>query len=319
MTRSSNLRVEILTEGKGNIVRDCPGTKNHICCGYKVIDIIEGCILFCSYCILRHYLNHPEIRIVKDIGYVISQIKDAIEKEKRHILRFGTGELSDSLALDRKFRLNIPLIEFFGDEKKAIFELKSKWAGIDHLLPFLNKYTVISFSLAPKKIIQNEEKRTSSLRKRLNVLQKAIDKGCYVGLHFDPIIMYPGFEADYKELIDDVSREVDLKKVIWVSMGLLRFPKGLYELFLKERRINLLHGEFVRGEDGKFRYLKKRRIEALRYLYELLLEKEDSLFIYFCMERPYVWREVTGEELKESEDLIRKFDERIIAFYGGSI
>lgn len=309
----------VFTEGKGKIVRDCPGTKNHICCGYKTIDVIEGCVLFCSYCILRCYLNNSEIRISKNIEYIVTQIKEMIYNEDRHVLRFGTGELSDSLALDRRYRLNIPLIEFFGDEKKAILELKSKWASIDHLTPFLNKYTVISFSLAPQRIIESEEKRTSSLKRRLLTLKKAIDRGCYVGLHFDPIIIYEGFEKDYQYMIEDICRVVDLKRVIWISLGLLRFPKTLYRIFLEERRTNLLYGEFVRGEDGKFRYLKKERIRVYRYLYELLKEKENSLFIYLCMERPHVWKEVTGEELKNSEDLVNKFDERIKSLYGGNI
>jgi len=101
-------------ETKGDIVRNCPGTKHHICCGYKTIDLVEGCILSCSYCILKEYINTPNIKINSDIPYILSQISEAIDAEKTHILRFGTGELSDSLAIDRRYRLNQPLVEFFG-------------------------------------------------------------------------------------------------------------------------------------------------------------------------------------------------------------
>ena len=104
-------------ETRGNIVRDCPGTKNHICCGYKTIDLIEGCILSCSYCILKYYINSEGISVHGDIPYILSQIEEAIDAEDRHVLRFGTGELSDSLALDRRLRLNKPLIEFFGEKR----------------------------------------------------------------------------------------------------------------------------------------------------------------------------------------------------------
>ena len=61
-------------EAKGHIVRDCPGTKNHICCGYKTIDLIEGCVLSCSYCILKAYINGPDIKINRDVPFIISQI-----------------------------------------------------------------------------------------------------------------------------------------------------------------------------------------------------------------------------------------------------
>jgi spore photoproduct lyase len=306
-------------EAKGNIVRDCPGTRDHICCGYKTIDLIEGCILSCSYCILKSYINSPGIKINTDTPYILSQIKDAIEEEKTHILRFGTGELSDSLALDRKYRLNRPLVEFFGAEKKALLELKSKWASLDHLIPYLNPYTIISFSLTPQRIIDMEEKRTSPLHKRLKAAMKAQQAGCFVGLHLDPIVIYEGFEKDYYYLIEDVGRMLDPAKVIWMSMGLLRFPPRLFNDFLEKGLKNLLFGEFIRGEDGKYRYIKKERIRVYRMLYDLMKSKWPGLFIYFCMEREDVWKEVTGLELRESEDLMELFDDRVRSCFGRDI
>jgi spore photoproduct lyase len=306
-------------EARGNIVRDCPGTKNHICCGYKTIDLVEGCILSCSYCILKSYINSPDIKITRDYNYIFSQLNVAMEKEKNHILRFGTGELSDSLALDQRFDLNRPLIQFFGEKKKALFELKSKWAYIEHIRDFLNPYIIISFSLAPQSIINKEEKKTSPLYKRLKAARRAQDAGCFVGLHFDPIIIYPGFEKDYEYLIHDVGRILDLERVIWVSLGLLRFPPRLFEEFLEKRRKNLLFGEFIRGEDGKYRYIKSERIKIYTMLYNQLKSKLDSLFVYFCMERSDVWKAVTGINLDNNEGLIKLFDKRIHDLYGGAL
>jgi spore photoproduct lyase len=242
-----------------------------------------------------------------------------MEKEKNHILRFGTGELSDSLALDQRFDLNRPLIQFFGEKKKALFELKSKWAYIEHIRDFLNPYIIISFSLAPQSIINKEEKKTSPLYKRLKAARRAQDAGCFVGLHFDPIIIYPGFEKDYEYLIHDVGRILDLERVIWVSLGLLRFPPRLFEEFLEKRRKNLLFGEFIRGEDGKYRYIKSERIKIYTMLYNQLKSKLDSLFVYFCMERSDVWKAVTGINLDNNEGLIKLFDKRIHDLYGGAL
>jgi spore photoproduct lyase len=234
-----------------------------------------------------------------------------------HIPRFGTGELSDSLALDRKLKLNEHLITFFGEKKKGLLELKSKWASIDHLRPFLNPYTVISFSLAPPRIISEEEKRTSPLHKRLKTLRKAQDLGCFVGLHFDPIIIYPGFEKDYEYLIEDVGRILDLSRVLWVSMGLLRFMPKSMARFLGEGSKNLLAGEFTRGEDGKYRYIKAERVRVYRMIHDLLKAQGGELFVYLCMERSDVWEQVTGRRLATNEELIRLFDTRIQEFYGG--
>ncbi len=300
-------------------MRDCPGTKNHVCCGYKTIDLIEGCVLSCSYCILKYYINADGIKIHNDIPYIVSQLDEAIEGETAHILRFGTGELSDSLALDRKYGLNRPLVEYFGTKKRALLELKSKWASIDHLAPYLNPYTVISFSVAPQKSIDREEKGTSPLYKRLKAARKAQNLGCFVGLHFDPVIIYDGFEKDYQYLIEDIGRLLDPSRIIWVSLGLLRFPPKLLDHFIENERRNLLHGEFIRGEDGKYRYIKGERIEVYKMLYRQLKNIDSSLFVYLCMERSDVWEAVTGKRLADNEALIGLFDERIRTLYGGDI
>jgi spore photoproduct lyase len=307
----------VRTETKGNIVRNCPGTRHHVCCGYRTIDLVEGCILSCSYCVLRGYLNAPHVKVHDDLPYILAQVENAMDAEKAHVLRFGTGELGDSLALERQLGLHRPLMQFFGEKKRALLELKSKWASVEPVKDVLNPYTVVSFSLAPPRIIEQEEKRTSPLRKRLKVLRKVQEAGCFVGLHFDPIIIYPGFEKDYYYLIDDISRILDLKRVIWVSMGLLRFMPKLFNLFILEGRRNLLHGEFIRGEDGKYRYIKPERIKAYKMVYDLLKDKESDLFIYLCMERADVWRQVTGTEVTVTEELVALFDRRVKEFYGG--
>jgi spore photoproduct lyase len=306
-------------ETKGDVVRDCPGTRNHICCGYKTIDLVEGCPLSCSYCVLQAYIKAQGIKIRKDMDGILAEVTRTIEGETSHVLRFGTGELSDSLALDRRYGLNRRLVEYFGNTGKAILELKSKWASIDHLLPCLNPYTVISFSVAPQRMINSEERRTSPLYKRLKAARKAQNAGSFVGLHLDPIVIYDGFEKDYYYLIEDLSRMLDLKRVIWVSMGLLRFPPQLYNKFIEEDRKKLLYGEFVRGEDGKFRYIKQERIRIYTMLYDLLKAKEEDLFVYLCMERADVWGKVTGSRLEDNEALIGLFDKRINTLYGGRL
>jgi spore photoproduct lyase len=307
----------VRTETKGNIVRNCPGTRHHVCCGYRTIDLVEGCILSCSYCVLRGYLNAPHVKVHDDLPYILAQVENAMDAEKAHVLRFGSGELGDSLALERQLGLHRPLMQFFGEKKRALLELKSKWASVEPVKDVLNPYTVVSFSLAPPRIIEQEEKRTSPLRKRLKVLRRVQEAGCFVGLHFDPIIIYPGFEKDYFYLIDDISRILDLKRVIWVSMGTLRFMPKLFNLFLMEGRSNLLHGEFIRGEDGKYRYIKSERIKAYKMVHDLLKDKESDLFIYLCMERADIWRQVTGTEVTATEGLVALFDRRVKEFYGG--
>jgi spore photoproduct lyase len=306
-------------ETPGNIVRKCPGTKHHICCGYQTIDLVEGCVLSCSYCILKAYLRDDTIRISCKPEAIIAELDGMIDHRTDHILRFGTGELSDSLAIDRRYNLNRFLVDYFGHKRKAILELKSKWADFSHLLPHLNPYTVISFSVSPQRFIDAEETRTSPIHKRLKAARLAQDSGCFVGLHFDPVVIYDGFERDYRYLIADIGRMLDPARILWISLGTLRFPPALYDLLLQRRRRYLLSGEFIRGEDGKYRYIKTERIRIYRMLHRLLKDIDPGLFIYLCMERADVWKEALGIDLKDSEGLIGLFDERVKNLYGGTL
>jgi spore photoproduct lyase len=306
-------------ERPGSVVRKCPGTKHHICCGYQTIDLVEGCVLSCSYCILKAYLRDDTVRISCKPESIIGELDGMIDSNPRHILRFGTGELSDSLAIDRRYNVNRFLVDYFGAKRKAILELKSKWADFRHLLPHLNPYTVISFSVSPQRFIDAEETRTSPVHKRLKAARLAQERGLFVGLHFDPVVIYDGFERDYRYLIADIGRILDPARILWISLGTLRFPPALYGLLLERRRRYLLTGEFIRGEDGKYRYIKTERIRIYRMLYRLLTDIDPSLFIYLCMERADVWKEALGIDMKDSEGLTGLFDERIKNLYGGTL
>ena len=314
-----NLQKVQFVENATDIIRQCPGTKHHICCGYQTIDLIEGCPLSCSYCILKAYLKNDAIKVSYDPEATTRELDRRIDGQTEHVLRFGTGELSDSLALDRRLKLNHFLVDYFGEKKKAILELKSKWADFRHLIPHLNPYTVISFSVSPQRFIDSEEKRTSPIRKRLKAARLAQDNGCFVGLHFDPVVIYDGFERDYRYLIEDIGRMLDPEKIIWISLGLLRFPAALHGQLIENKRKYLLTGEFIRGEDGKYRYIKPERIRIYKLLYKLLKKIDSRLFIYLCMERADIWKEVFGIALKDNEGLIRLFDKRIKNLYGGMV
>ncbi len=306
-------------ESSTDIIRQCPGTKHHICCGYQTIDLIEGCVLSCSYCILKAYLKNDAIKVSFDPEAIAGELDRRIDSSRDHILRFGTGELSDSLALDGRLNLNGFLVDYFGKKKKAILELKSKWADFRHLIPHLNPYTVISFSVSPQRFINAEEKRTSPIHKRLKAARLAQDLGCFVGLHFDPVVIYDGFERDYRYLIEDIGRILDPEKIIWISLGLLRFPAALYGQLIEKERKYLLTGEFIRGEDGKYRYIKPERVRIYKLLYKLLKNIDSRLFIYLCMERSDIWKEVFGLSMQDNLSLIQLFDNRLKNLYGGML
>ena len=84
--------------------------------------------------------------------------------------------------------------------------------------------------------------------------------GYKVAFHFDPMIHYPDWEKGYQDLVDQILDAVPPDRIAWISLGTLRYISSLKsvvdERFPKSR---VFLGEFVTGEDGKMRYLKKIR------------------------------------------------------------
>ena len=123
-----------LLEYSGELLKPCPGTTNHICCGYQILNVATNCPLDCSYCILQSYFNEPDLRVFINIKERIEEVLHLIDSHPDKIFRIGTGEFTDSLALDPLVGWADMLVPLFAKRKNAILELKPKPPIIDRLL-----------------------------------------------------------------------------------------------------------------------------------------------------------------------------------------
>ncbi len=306
----------LITPFYGRRLKPCPGTSNHVFCGYHVINAITNCPMDCSYCVLQGYLNNPFLTLYSNWGDLLQEIESFLSMRPQSFLRLGTGELSDSLALDKVFPISPFLIPFFAQRNHAVLELKTKSAEVDHLLHLDHgRRTIISWSLNPPEIIEEEEKGTVSLENRIAAAQKCQGRGYPVGFHFDPIIFYEGWEKGYQETIDLLFRRIDPRGVIWISLGGFRYPPQL-KAIAQERfpDTKIFLGELFPGRDGKFRYLKEIRVEMYQKMVRLLREVDASLFLYLCMESKEVWERVFGWAPENSRHLNQLFEERLKGF-----
>ena len=306
----------LITRFYGRRLKPCPGTSRHICCGYYVINAISNCPMDCSYCVLQGYLNNPFLTLYTNWDELLQEIETILSGQSRSILRLGTGELSDSLALESIFPISQQLIPIFAEKSNAMLELKTKSAEVDMLLHLNHRgKTVISWSLNPTQLVEEEENGTASLNERIDAAKRCQEAGYPLGIHFDPMIDYEGWEKGYEELVDFLFSRIDPKRTIWISMGGFRYPaqlKGIAEKRFPKTRIFL--GELFPGRDGKFRYLKAIRVEMYRKMVKWLKEVSPDLFIYLCMESREVWEEVFGWSPENSGHLNHLFEERVREF-----
>ena len=313
LSLSEGKRIVLLTRYPGKLVKPCPATNSpYICCQYTVINQANQCPFDCTYCILQGYLEYPLNRIFVNIEDIFREVETLQQEGPGRFFRFGTGELGDSLALDAISHMADEWIPFFNKRRNALLELKTKSVKIDSVLKHDPKHIVVGWSLNPPSIIQKEELFAATLDERLEAAKSCQDAGFLLSFHFDPILWFPGWQDNYSELIDQLFQIIDWRRVAWISLGTLRFPPALKPVI--ESRFpgsDIVYEEMIRGEDGKQRYPRPRRIQMYREIYHHLKKDRPDLFVYFCMEAPSVWKQVTGEMPESNADLDFRFAKSI--------
>ena len=306
----------LITHFYGRRLKPCPGTSNHICCGYYVINAISNCPMDCSYCVLQGYLNNPFLNLYTNWDDLLQEIDAFLSIDRQCLLRLGTGELSDSLALESIFPFSQFLIPFFAERHNGILELKTKSANVNDLL-YLNHRgkTVVSWSLNPPKIIEEEEMGTAPLKERIEAARRCQEEGYPLGFHFDPIIYHEGWEREYQQTVHQLFKQIDPKRVVWISLGGFRYPPKL-KAIAEERfpKTQVFLGELFPGRDAKFRYLQEIRVEMYQKMAGWLKEINPDLFIYLCMESKEVWEKVFCWAPQNSRHLSQLFEKRVKKF-----
>jgi spore photoproduct lyase len=307
-------RTLLLARFRGTFVKPCPGTAEMLCCRYVVLSPIVNCPLECTYCVLQSYVNRPAITVHTNVEECLSQLDSYLAAvAPGGLVRLGTGELADSLALEEPTGWAERLVHDVAGRTNAVLELKTKTALVEPLLGLDHGgRTIVAWSLNPEGIVRREELKTVSLDSRLDAASRIQAAGYLVAFHFDPLIHYPGWEADYRALVDRLARAVDSRRVAWISLGGLRFMPGLKPV-IKARfpKSRLPGGEFVLGQDKKLRYLAPLRASMYRAITGWLKEWDEELLIYLCMERGSLWESALGERPSDRAAVEQQFRSRL--------
>ncbi len=300
---------------KGKFFRKCPGTKNYFCCGYKIFHFAEGCPLDCTYCILQCYFNRPGIKLWGNLlEDGLKELEDVLNwyKKEKKVLRIGTGEFADSMALEPICNVSETLINFWQvKDPYAVLELKTKVALSEE---YYKKFKpdpriIFAWSVNTEKIVKNEEKMAASFEKRLESAKLAVKHGFTVAFHFDPIIFYPDAEKEYPKILERILNKIPPERIAWISLGTLRYPKELKEI--AEARFpetKIYSYEFIEGLDGKKRYFIDLRKKLYNSFKTIIKSVENQVTFYFCMERERTWEEVLEKNISGSDGVAAILD-----------
>ena len=283
-----------ITRNRGRFVRQCPGTRQYTCCGYKILHVGTFCSMDCSYCILQTYFHPPVLQLFANHDVMWQELDQLFQTKA--ISRIGTGEFTDSLIWEQWTDLSAQLIPRFAHQQRAVLELKSKSVAIDALehLDHQRK-TIAAWSLNTPRIIASEERGTASLEARLKAAARCQKWGYPVAFHFDPMVIYPGCEAEYREVVQRLFDVIAADNIVWISLGTFRHMPALKPLIQKRFDTSkIIYGEFITGLDGKMRYFKPLRIELYRRMADWIRQRAPQVMVYLCMEDEQVWKRSLG-------------------------
>ncbi|GBR75854.1 spore photoproduct lyase [Candidatus Termititenax persephonae] len=300
----------ILARQRGRFLKKCPGTKEHICCNYHTLNIAVGCPYDCTYCFLQSYSNTPFYTIYTNLDEMLAEIKSQVKGK----IRLGTGELTDSLAMERRthfVREYVPQICAISPEITLELKTKSNWTlGEDEasLLAQFRSQLVFAWSVNPQDLIDSDEYGTAPLLERIHAAQTAAASGYRVALHFDPIIYGQDWAERYQVVLDLLKVNIPPEQIAWLSLGTFRFTPALKPIV--ERRFpdsTLVYGELFPGRDRKMRYPEPIRVKIYRQLLKQIAAISPRIPVYLCMESPEVWQKVYNRLPRQVENLSELF------------
>lgn len=301
-----------ITQNLGAVIKDCPGTSQYTCCDYTILHTGTFCTMDCSYCILQAYFHPPLLRYFVGKEKIAQSLNSIFKQNK--IFRIGTGEYTDSLIWEEISDLPSFLVKKFANQNNSILELKTKTVNIDSLKNIdHNGKTIISWSLNTEKVINTEERSTSSLKARFKAAKKCESWGYKLAFHFDPVVIYDGCIEEYKKVIKTIFENVSPKNIVWISIGSFRFMPHLKPII--EKRFpdsKICYGEFILGLDNKMRYFKPLRINVYKNMIDQIKKYAPEITTYFCMEDRKVWEECFGFFPEEEGALGKMLDQSAV-------
>ena len=263
----------LIHQEKYDFLKPCPCSCGSAGCGYNLINLGFGCRFECEYCFLQQYQNLHAILWPANVDEFLQKLDEGkFNKGPFDRPRIGSGEFTDSLVFDDITQYSQALVPFFRARPKWQFEFKTKSVNIGGLLNVGGcENVVVSWSVNSSKITDEAEHFTPGLTARLQAACEVARAGYRIGFHFDPVVIYDGYEKDYVHTVQEMADTLPADKIAWISVGTLRFSRELKKQIETRFPDNfMLDGEFLLDFDGKMRYGDSQRIAAYQFLVPLL-------------------------------------------------
>ncbi|MBQ5391977.1 MAG: DNA photolyase, partial [Spirochaetales bacterium] len=203
--------------GKCPCPRDGEQTR---CCNLKTLDAVQQCAFACAYCSIQSFYSQNEIRVLSDLKQHLEDMR--LEEGTWHI---GTGQSSDSLLLGDDYGTLTALASFARLHPDVVVELKTKSARTDWIKMDLPQNIVSTWSLNAETPALKEEHLAATPEARIKAARACAQSGHLVGFHIHPMVLFNGWQDEYKSLIMSLCDNISPENVVMIGIGTLTFTK----------------------------------------------------------------------------------------------
>lgn len=238
-----------------------------------------NCVYDCEYCYLKGMYPSANVVLFVNLEDTFSGLEKMLAQ---HPVYLCASYDTDLMAMEGIAGYVKAWNDFAAAHPRLTIELRTKSAN----LPLIERMPVLSnviyaFTLSPQAVIDAYEHGTPALYQRIACAAAVVQKGYPVRLCFDPMIYCPDWEKHYSDMLKQVYEQVNMAKIMDVSVGSFRVSQE----YLKKMRKNEPGSAVVQfpyeNDGGVYHYpaeLTKRMENSLAGQLSMVLAPEKIFF-----------------------------------------
>ncbi|MCX7694727.1 MAG: radical SAM protein [Caloramator sp.] len=241
-------------------------------------SIMMNCIYDCEYCYLQGMYTSSNIVIFVNIDDYFKEVEELL---KMHPVYLCISYDTDLLAFEGLTNYVREFVKFAKVNKDLTIEIRTKSANFSLIRDIEPQDNVIlAWTLSPDGVIEKYEHRTPNLKRRVESIKEAVDRGWRVRLCFDPILYIKNWREEYRVLVEEVFSKIDADKIYDVSIGLFRVSKDYLKRMRRQRPDSIVLNFPYDSVEGVCSYDKELSENMIGYVYSLVGKYVDKKKIY---------------------------------------
>ncbi len=273
----------ILARKHGRLVLDAPegfgigGSRNFY------FSHMLNCIYDCRYCFLQGMYRSANYVVFVNYEEFADAIRAKMAETPGQTAYFFSGYDCDSLALEPLSRFVEHFVPVFAELPQACLELRTKSTRIRALQQTTAiDNCVVAFTLSPQTIVTALEHKTPSLHARIEAAARLQHAGWPIGLRFDPVFYYAGYERDYSLMFEQVFKALDSHAIHSVSLGAFRMPRSFFKATERLYPEEPLFASALQQSGGTVSYGAELAATVLGFCRQRLLEYVPTERLFSC-------------------------------------